>query len=131
MRRQRARFTDAAPEGRRIPGAPNMVASAGLVLGDGPGWFASARLRYFGARPLVEDNTERSKPTALVNARVGYRFENGVRLQLDGFNLLSARASQIDYFYTSRLRGEAAAVADRHFHPAEPLALRFSVTVPL
>jgi hypothetical protein len=39
------------------------------------------------------------------------------------------RASQINYFYAPRLPGEpAAGVADRHFHPAEPLAVRFTLS---
>lgn len=127
-----ARFTDADPAGNRIPGAPALVAAAGIVLGDeGPGWFGGARLRFFGARPLTEDNTERSRATALVNARGGYRFENGITARVDALNIFGSRASQVDYFYTSRLRGEAAGVADRHFHPVEPVAFRLTLTVPL
>ena len=127
-----ARFTSADPAGNRIPGTPNLVAAAGLVLGDqGPGWFGAARLRFFGARPLIEDNSARSKPTAIANIRGGYRFENGITARLDVLNLFGARASQIDYYYASQLRGEAAPVLDRHFHPMEPVALRFTVTVPL
>ncbi|MCK8785541.1 TonB-dependent receptor [Roseomonas sp. NAR14] len=123
-----ARFTDADPAGDRIPGAPAVVASAGMTLGGPQGWYGGARFRYFGARPLVEDDSARSRPTPLVNARVGYAFANGIRAQLDVLNLLDARASQIDYFYTSRLAGEApGGVADRHFHPVEPLALRFTL----
>ncbi len=127
-----ARFTSPDPVGNRIPGAPNMIAAAGVVLGQaGPGWFGGARLRYFGPRPLVEDNSVRSRPTALVNARGGYRFESGITARLDALNLFGARASQVDYFYASQLRGEAAPVADRHFHPVEPVAVRFTLTVPL
>jgi hypothetical protein len=44
---------------------------------------------------------------------------------------LGARASQIDYFYLSRLRGEAAGVAGRHFHPVEPVAIRLTLSVAL
>ena len=127
-----ARFTNADPAGNRIPGAPALVAAAGIVLGDErPGWFGGARLRFFGARPLTEDNTERSRATALVNARGGYRFENGITARLDALNIFGSRGSQVDYFYTSRLRGEAAGVADRHFHPVEPVAFRLTLTVPL
>ena len=33
-----------------------------------------------------------------------------------------------DYYYVSRLPGEpAAGVADRHFHPLEPLAFRLTL----
>ncbi len=127
-----ARFSNRDPAGSRIPGAPNLVAAGGVVLGEGgPGWFGGARLRVFGPRPLVEDNSQRSRPTALVNARAGYRFENGIQARLDLLNLFGARASQVDYYYASQLRGEAAPVTDRHFHPVEPVALRFTLTVPL
>ena len=124
----RARFTDADPAGRFVPGAPTLVASAGITLGEPTGWFGGLRLRYFGPRPLIEDNSARSPVAALVNARVGYRFDNGIRLQLDALNLFNTAASQIDYFYTSRLPGEpATGIADRHFHPAEPRALRLTL----
>lgn len=86
----------------------------------------------FGPRPLTEDGQQTSRTTALVNARAGYRLENGVTLRLDAFNLFNTKASQIDYFYASRLPGEpAAGVEDRHFHPVEPLAVRFTVAAAL
>jgi outer membrane receptor protein involved in Fe transport len=123
-----ARFADRDPIGNRVPEAPTTIASAGFTFGQGPGWFGSLRLRYFGPRPLIEDNSVRSRPTALVNGRVGYTFDNGVSLSLDVLNLTNARADQITYFYTSRLPGEAAdGVADRHIHPVEPTALRLTL----
>ena len=65
---------------------------------------------FFGPRPLTEDGHERSRSTtALVNARLGYRLENGMALRLDAFNLFNTKASQIDYWYASRLTGEPAA----------------------
>ena len=83
-------------------------------------------MRYFGPRPLIENNSLRSNSTFLVSGRVGYKFEKRLRLQLDAFNLLNRRASQIDYAYTSQLKTEAAPVNDIHFHPAEPRSLRLS-----
>lgn len=128
----RARFTEDDPAGNRIPGAPNLVLAAGATWDEGEGWFGTARLRVFGPRPLTEDGKETSRTTALVNARLGYRFERGVTLQLDAFNLFNTKVSQIDYFYDSRLPGEpAAGVADRHFHPVEPLAFRVTVAAAL
>jgi outer membrane receptor protein involved in Fe transport len=121
----RARFTDFDPVGDHIPGAPGVVASASITVGEKTGWFGAAKLRYFGSRPLIEDDSVRSKPSTIVNARVGYRFENGVRIQLDAYNLFNSKANQIDYYYTSRLQGEPlTGTADVHFHPVEPLALR-------
>ena len=97
-------------------------------FGDKTGWFGAAKVRYFGPRPLIEDDSARSNAATLVNARIGYRFENGIRIQLDGFNLLDSKDHQIDYYYVSRLPGEAPeGIADRHFHPVEPLALRLTL----
>lgn len=125
----KARFTDDDPAGDYIPGAPAWVGSAGVELGELLGWFAEARYRYFGARPLIEDNSVRSNATGLLSARLGYRFDNGLTVALDGFNLLDVKQSQIDYYYTSRLAGEAAGgVDDVHFHPVEPLGIRLMVS---
>ena len=128
----RARFTAYDPAGSHVPGAPNLVLAAGARWDEGPGWFGAARLRVFGPRPLTEDGQQRSRTTALVNARAGYRLESGVTLRLDAFNLFNSKASQIDYWYASRLPGEpAAGVEDRHVHPVEPLAVRFTVAASL
>ncbi|MDB5864235.1 MAG: TonB-dependent receptor [Betaproteobacteria bacterium] len=68
----------------------------------------------------------RSQSTTLVSARAGYRLGPRLRAQLDVFNLFDRRSSQIDYFYESRLRGEAAPVSDVHSHPVERRSLRAS-----
>ncbi|HLG44834.1 MAG TPA: TonB-dependent receptor [Reyranella sp.] len=124
-----ARFKDDGnPVGNLIPAAPAAVASAGITLGEDVGWFGALRWRYFGARPLIEDGSVYSGATSLFDARLGYAFENGLKLTLDALNLLNTRADQIDYYYTSRLPGEPlAGVNDVHFHPVEPLAVRFTV----
>ncbi|TXM96061.1 TonB-dependent receptor plug domain-containing protein, partial [Methylobacterium sp. WL122] len=123
-----ARFSDVDPAGNRIPEAPTTIASAGFTFGEGLGWFGSMRLRYFGPRPLIEDDTVRSKPTALLNGRVGYNFDSGFCLSLDVLNLTNAKSDQITYYYVSRLPGEGAdGVADRHFHPVEPTAVRLTL----
>ncbi|HSC29403.1 MAG TPA: TonB-dependent receptor, partial [Vicinamibacterales bacterium] len=125
----RARFTDDDPAGNRIPGAPDAVASAGLTVDNIDGWFGSLRWRYFGSRALVEDNTMRSQATSLVNARVGYMITDKIRAYLDVFNVFDSRDHDIDYFYVSRLPNEPPeGVADRHFHPVESRAFRFSVS---
>ena len=123
-----ARFSSYDPAGNRIPEAPTLIAATGITFGEGLGWFGALRLRYFGPRPLIEDNSVRSKATALLNGRVGYAFENGFSLSLDILNLTNAKADQITYFYESRLPGEPAeGVADKHFHPAEPTAVRLTL----
>jgi outer membrane receptor protein involved in Fe transport len=124
----RARFTDSDPAGRYIPGAPAVIASTGITIGQTFGWFGAAKLRCLGSRPLIEDDSVRSGPMLVLNADVGYRFENGLRVQLDILNLFNSKDHQIDYLYVSRLQGEPlAGVSDVHFHPVEPLAVRLTL----
>jgi hypothetical protein len=126
----RARFTDRDAVGDRIPGAVRTVVSAGVSLTDWRRLFGSTRLRYFGPRPLVEDDSIRSNGTTIVNLQAGYRVSHGLRLVLDIFNLFDVDASDIDYFYTSRLRGEpAGGVDDVHLHPVLPATLRLGLHV--
>ncbi|QDL99246.1 TonB-dependent receptor [Rhodopseudomonas palustris] len=124
----KARFTDFDPAGDFIPGAPAWVASAGITLGEQRGWFGALKGRYFGPRPLIEDDSVRSLSSLIFNARAGYRFDNGVRVQLDVLNLFDAKTNQIEYYYLSRLPGEPlGGVGDRHVHPVEPLAVRLTL----
>ena len=123
-----ARFTDFDAAGDRIPGAPAWIASGAVTFGNETGWFGALKGRYFGPRPLIEDDGVRSKSSLIFNARAGYRFDNGLRLQLDVLNLFNANTNQIEYYYLSRLPGEPIdGVADRHVHPAEPLAVRLTL----
>ncbi|MBR1234513.1 TonB-dependent receptor [Bradyrhizobium sp. AUGA SZCCT0182] len=122
------RFTDFDVAGDRIPGAPAWIASGAITFGNETGWFGALKGRYFGPRPLIEDDSVRSLSSLIFNARAGYRFDNGLRLQLDVLNLFNAKSNQIEYYYLSRLPGEPIdGVADRHVHPAEPLAVRLTL----
>ena len=92
------------------------------------GMFGSVRLRHFGAaparrrrqRPLARDQPGERTSRLRVRGRAS--------LVLDVFNLFDVEASDIDYFYTSRLRGEPAdGVDDIHTHPALPRSVRVSL----
>jgi hypothetical protein len=123
-----ARFVEEDPAGDHIPGAVAQVASLGVSVVDLGPWFAQLQVRYFGPRPLVEDNSQRSDSTVLTYLRAGYRVDQNWKVAIDIFNLFDRDVSDIDYYYTSRLAGEdAAGVDDRHFHPVEPRTLRASV----
>jgi hypothetical protein len=125
-----ARFTDIDPSGSYVPGAVERVASLGVTADAGRRFYGSARWRYFGSRPLIEDNSVRSRATSLVNAQVGYRLTNRFSVIVDAFNLLDAKHSDVDYFYTSRLPGEPSeGVADFHTHPALPRSARVTLGV--
>jgi hypothetical protein len=129
----RARFLDVPAGEDFVPGALNRVISGGIAVNPpdtvraGP--FGSLRLRHFGPRPLLEDNSRKSKSTSIVNGEIGYKFSDRVRLVLEGFNLLDAEVSDIDYFFESRLRDEPAPVEDLHFHAAIPRSARMGLRV--
>jgi len=129
----RAHFTDADPAlrpGDRVPGSIVTAFSAGVTVDGIRNVFGSIRSRYFGPRPLVEDDSVQSHATSLINLEAGYRFSPRVRLSLDVFNLLNAADSDIDYYYASRLPGQPAeGVNDIHLHPALPRTARLNLIV--
>ena len=120
-----ASFTDTDAAGSFIPGAAEVIASIGLTAESTRSAFGSVRLRYFGPRPLVEDNSVRSKSTSLVNAQLGYHLTSRMHIVLESFNLLNSSAGDIEYFYPSRLPGEpASGIDDVHTHPTLPRTFR-------
>ena len=125
----KARFRGFDPAGDRIPGAIEGVASLALAVDQRGPWFGALQLRYFGPRPLIEDNAVRSKSTATLNGRIGYRINPKVKLELEGFNLTNRKASAIDYYYPSQLKNESSPVDDIHFHPIESRTFRLSMVV--
>ncbi len=126
----RARFTQADPAtpGEYVPGAIDRVLSLGAAVEELGPWSGMLQMRYFGPRPLIEDNSVRSQSTLLWNLRTTYRIDKGMKLSLDVINLFNRQASDIDYFYESKLASEAAPVSDRHLHPVEPRSLRLTLT---
>ncbi|MFM9968103.1 MAG: TonB-dependent receptor [Burkholderiales bacterium] len=125
----RSEFSDFDPAGNRIPGSINKVASMGASVNDLGAWSGTLQMRYFGPRPLIANDSVRSASTLLWNARLGYKIDPKTRLIADVLNLFNRKASDIDYFYQSQLRGEAAPQNDIHFHPVEPRMLRLSMLV--
>ncbi len=122
--------------------APVWVSTFGLELGEKTGWFGGVRGRYFGARPLTEDGEIESHATFTVNARIGYRFENGVKVQVDAFNILDSRADMIDYqanvwgrqnfaIWPGYTGGSAYGISERTFKPVDPPAVRLTISGPL
>jgi hypothetical protein len=124
----RARYRDDTGGGTRIANSIATVVTAGVALGAEAGWFGSARLRYFGPQPLIEDNSVRAPSSTTVNLRLGWRARDW-EIALDLLNALDRGNYDIAYAYTSRLPGEpAGGVDDLHFHPAEPRLWRVALT---
>lgn len=123
-----ARARGEQPGGSYIPGAVEGTGQLAVTVNDGGPYSASLKLRYFGPRPLVEDNSVRSNSSLTLNGRFGWKIRNDLALELEAFNLTNRRDSAIDYYYESQLKGEAAAVAGIHFHPIESRSLRATLT---
>ena len=123
-----ARFRDSDVAGNYIPGAVSSTANLGLTVAELGPWFGALRFRYFGPRPLIEDNSVRSSGSALTNLRLGYKFDKRTQMALDVYNLFDRKVNDIEYWYESQLSNETAAQGDRHIHPSEPRTLRLTVT---
>jgi outer membrane receptor protein involved in Fe transport len=128
-----AEFTDVAADQGEIPGSVGRTLQLGLALGRSVGWFGAMRWRYFGDIPLTEDGAVRGRSSSLVNGRLGYGFSNGLRLVVEGFNLLDREDPDIQYFYASRLPAQLSptgqtepmgGVEGVHFHPMESRSVR-------
>lgn len=121
-----ARFQNNDPAGNYIPGAVVTTANLGMTVDQLGPWFGALRFRYFGPRPLLEDNSVRSAGSALTNLRIGYRLSRQSQLALDVYNLFDRQVNDIEYWYDSQLAGEGGPVDDRHIHPSEPRSLRLT-----
>ncbi len=140
-------FLGNAP-GNYIPEGPPVVASIAVEVGKKTGWFGGLKFRFKGVYALTEDGYFKAPATGTVNARIGYKWENGLKLQIDGYNILNSRSDQISYAYGSllptdplfapcQITGAAPAAVcaigqmDRHFKPIEPAAIRVTLSGPL
>jgi hypothetical protein len=64
--------------------------------------------------------------------QLGYRARGTWVATLQVFNLLDREASDVDYYYTSRLPGEpAGGIDDVHTHPQGPRSIRLTVSTGL
>lgn len=124
-----ARFSEnTVEEGKYVDGSVPFVASTGVSYGgQANGWHASLRYRYFGARVLDSFNERKADSTSTVNFGAGYQWDS-INVELELHNLLDSKEHDIDYYYASRLPGEAdEGVEDLHYHPAEPRTLRAKI----
>src|SRR5207244_4314277 len=124
----RAYFTGVTTANRYVPEAVGTVVSAGASVDNFHRSFGSLRLRYFGPRALVDDDSVRSKATKLVNLEAGYQIRKNVRAVFEVFNLFDDAVSDIDYYFASRLPSEPpGGVNDIHSHPAVPRTARLGL----
>ena len=98
----RARFSSGEVDGMHVPEAVGIVVSGGASVDNYKRMFGSVRLRYFGPRALVEDNSVQSRATTLLNLEAGYQVTRLARINFDVFNLLN-RSTVLGRQYNLRL----------------------------
>ena len=106
-----------------IPDAHDLVYGAGLTYAGGNGWPSSLRVRHFGDAALTEDEVVEKGSSTLLHFGLSYEQDNW-EIGLDILNFLDEEDDDIAYWFESQLPGEAAAVEDIHFHPADPRTVR-------
>lgn len=124
-----ARYKDPdSAGGKYVPEAIEKVVSVGISIKEYNDWFGGMRLRYFGSRALLEDNSQRSEPSTLVNLKAGYRIAKNLDASIDIYNVFNRETNDIEYFYESKLASEGSSVSDHMIHPGEPRSYRFNLT---
>jgi outer membrane receptor protein involved in Fe transport len=113
--------------GDYVVNSVDRVATLSATLRKFRGWTATVAQRYIGPGALVEDNSVRSRSSIQTNLKLSYAYNKHLEFGFDVYNLLNRKNNDIQYFYESQLKGEAAPVADRHVHPADPRTIRFNV----
>src|SRR5437660_6134330 len=127
----RARFTETDPlvAGNYIPGAIDRVASLGATVKDLGPWSGTVHARYFGPRPLIENNSVRSQSSIDFSLRTSYKVDARTNINLDIFNLFNRKSNDIEYYYLSQRCPSPTCTPEQdiHFHPAEPRTVRLAV----
>lgn len=110
--------------GDYVPDSIDTVFSMGASFDFESGLYGGLRVRYFGPRKLDESGTQESESTQLVNANMGYRFNNGVNLGVEMLNVFNAEDDDITYLYQSQSKDELNPAEGLHSHPVEPRTIR-------
>lgn len=88
---------------------------------------AMATHAHPGSPHLTEDDSVNSDGSTLVNVRLGREWRDW-GLCADVLNVFDSDDHDIDYFYPSRLPGEAAdGVEDIHFNIVPPRSIRLTL----
>jgi hypothetical protein len=117
-------LTPVAIVGHYIPNSPTNVMDAALTAHRKSGWFGALRARHFGESPLVEDDSARSPAYTTVDAQIGFQKPQHWLVAIDVFNIANVKWNDIEYYYVSRLNGEASPQPDYVVHPGVPRTVR-------
>lgn len=128
-----ARFKDNESDGITtgpfVPNSVDRVFTGTVTLKDVGPWTVSLTERYIGSGALTSDNSVRSRSSLVSNLRASYKLSARSTLSLDVLNLFDRRYNDIEYYYATQLKGEAAPVNDKVIHPGEPRSVRLTLNL--
>jgi outer membrane receptor protein involved in Fe transport len=114
--------------GRYLPNAPFATGSFNVYVKDLGLWSGSLGYRYLSAYPLSPDDAVQGHGYGEYSGDVHYVFRHGWRAGLGIYNITDKKANAAEFWYTDRLRGEAAAgIAGVHVHPLEGRTARVTI----
>ncbi len=118
----RGRYDD----GQFIPGAVENVGEIGIAATRAK-WDLSARVRYLGAYPLLEDDSERATPEIHVSFRAAWKPGRWTAYG-EVLNVLDDDAKDIVYWYESFVQGfDMTPVEGRLSRAEEPRTVRLGL----
>ena len=115
--------------GYYVPESIEQAATGTLGLEKLGPFAVDLRVRYFGPRPLVPDNSIRSGESTLTSVRLAYEPAPRQQVALDVFNLFDRPVDDVSYYYATQLKGQPAPVEGIQAHPAEPREARVTYRV--
>lgn len=114
------------PDGEFIPGSVENVGEVGIAATNAK-WDLSARVRYLGAYPLIEDNSQRADPEIHVNLRAAWK-PGRWNVYGEVLNVLDDHAKDIVYWYESFVAGfDTVPTEGRLSRAEEPRTIRVGV----
>jgi outer membrane receptor protein involved in Fe transport len=114
------------PDGEYIPGSVENVGEIGIAATKSQ-WDLSARVRYLGPYPLIEDNSQRADPEIHVNLRAAWKPGQWT-VYGEILNVLDDNAKDIVYWYESNVAGfDTAPTAGRLSRAEEPRTIRIGL----
>ena len=121
----KGRFLE-SPDAEYIPGAVENAGELG-VTATTDRWDVSARLRYLGSYPLIEDNSQRAEPEVHVNLRAAWK-PGSWNVYGEVLNVFDEKGKDIVYWYESYVDGfDVAPTEGRMSRAEEPRTVRVGI----
>lgn len=120
------RFTEEEEGLNRIPLAPELSSTGGVLYKSNFGLSAALRYRYIKDRPANEDNSIIALGYFVTVARINYRFKKA-EIYVSAENLFGSEWNEAQFATLSRLEYERIPVDELHYTPGSPLFIKAGI----